>query len=66
MNGNLRVKDRITYEHGKLFQWLNDGWVKVLMDTGEVREYQSKDLIGIIDISHRAAPRLTENEARGK
>ena len=48
MNGNLRVKDRITYEQGKLFQWLNNGWVKVLMDTGEVREYQSKDLIGII------------------
>lgn len=48
MNGNLRVKDRITYEQGKLFQCLNNGWVKVLMDCGEVREYQSKDLIGIL------------------
>ena len=51
MNGNLRVKDRITYEQGKLFQCLSNGWVKVLMDTGEVREYQSKDLVGIIEVS---------------
>ncbi|AMO54395.1 hypothetical protein GZ77_22790 [Endozoicomonas montiporae] len=49
MNGSLRVKDRNTFEEGRLFQSLKTGWVKVLMDNGEVREYRPKDLIASID-----------------
>ena len=66
MNGNLRVKDRTTYEQGKLFQCLNNGRVKVLMDNGEVREYQSKDLIGIIGIYDQEEARRGVNVVRGK
>ena len=49
MNGSLRVKDRHTFEEGRLFQSLKTGWVKVLMDSGEVREYLPKDLIATIN-----------------
>ena len=49
MNGSLRVKDRHTFEGGRLFQSLKTGWVKVLMDSGEVREYLPKDLIATIE-----------------
>lgn len=48
MNGTLRVKDRNTFEEGRLFQSLKTGWVKVLMDNGEVREYRPADLIASI------------------
>ncbi|UYM18272.1 hypothetical protein [Endozoicomonas euniceicola] len=51
MNGSLRVKDRSTFEEGRLFQSLKTGWVKVLMDNGEVREYRPKDLIATITSS---------------
>ncbi len=61
MNGNLKVKDRITYEQGKLFQCLNNGWVKVLMDSGEVREYQPKDLIATIGSLNVAASKSTNS-----
>ena len=49
MNGSLRVRDRHTFEEGRLFQSLKTGWVKVLMDNGEVREYLPKDLIATIN-----------------
>lgn len=49
MNGNLKVKDRATFEQGRLFQCLQNGWVKVLMDSGEVRKYQPRDLIGTLE-----------------
>ncbi|MGI9279495.1 MAG: hypothetical protein ACR2PX_07685 [Endozoicomonas sp.] len=48
MAGNLIVKDRITCEQGRLYQCLRNGRVKVLMDSGEVREYFAKDLIGTL------------------
>lgn len=64
MNGTLKVKDRITYEQGKLFQCLNNGWVKVLMDTGEVREYQSKDLVGILDLTPSGSGAAQENPVK--
>ena len=51
MNGSLRVKDRNTFEEGRLFQSLKTGWLKVLMDNGEVREYRPKDLIASIGSS---------------
>jgi hypothetical protein len=57
MTGNLIVKDRLTCEQGKLFQCLRNGLVKVLMDSGEVREYRAKDLIGTLgSISKNAVP----------
>lgn len=64
MNGNLRVKDRATCEQGKLFQCLNNGRVKVLMDNGEVREYQSKDLIGMIGKNEHEEARGVTSVAR--
>ena len=48
MSGNLRVKVRATSEQGELFECMKDGRVRVLMENGEVREYQPKDLIGTI------------------
>lgn len=49
MNGNLRVKDRRTFEEGRLFQSLTTGRLKVFMDNGEVREYKPCDLIATFD-----------------
>ncbi|WOG27976.1 hypothetical protein [Endozoicomonas sp. 8E] len=48
MAGNLIVKDRITCEQGRLYQCLRNGRIKVLMDTGEVREYFAKDLVATL------------------
>ena len=48
MAGNLIVKDRTTREQGRLFQCLENGRVKVLMESGEVREYLAKDLVGTL------------------
>ncbi|WP_152558612.1 hypothetical protein [Endozoicomonas numazuensis] len=48
MAGNLIVRDRITCEQGRLYQCMRNGRVKVLMDSGEVREYFAKDLVGTL------------------
>ncbi|GAA4648816.1 hypothetical protein GCM10023116_10890 [Kistimonas scapharcae] len=40
-----RVKDRITYEEGCIKEYLSNGWIRVEMNWGEIREYQLKDLI---------------------
>ena len=52
MAGNLIVKDRATSEQGRLFQCLKNGRVKVLMENGEVREYQARDLVGRLESAH--------------
>lgn len=49
MAGNLVVKDRATREQGRLFQCLKNGRVKVLMESGEVREYLARDLVGTLE-----------------
>ncbi|WP_153765743.1 hypothetical protein [Endozoicomonas sp. OPT23] len=54
MAGNLIVKDRATRERGRLFQCLKNGRVKVLMESGEVREYLARDLVGTLESAQTA------------
>lgn len=61
MAGNLIVKDRITCEQGRLYQCLRNGRIKVLMDTGEVREYFAKDLVATL-----ASSPVAELSKRGR
>ena len=48
MKSNLMVRDRQTSEHGTILQCLNDGWVRVLMESGQIRDYRPKELTGLI------------------
>ena len=48
MKSNLTVKDRQTSEQGTILQCLNDGWVRVLMESGQIRDYRPKELTGLI------------------
>ncbi|WP_252177655.1 hypothetical protein [Endozoicomonas sp. 4G] len=50
------MKDRVTCEQGRLYQCLRNGRVRVLMDSGEVREYFAKDLVGTLANSPVTGP----------
>ena len=51
MENVTRVKDRITYEEGHIKEYLSNGWIRVKMAWGEIREYQQKDLIPCMELS---------------
>ncbi|MGI9273672.1 MAG: hypothetical protein ACR2PT_02275 [Endozoicomonas sp.] len=55
MSGHLKVKDRTTSEQGELFECMGDGRVRVLMESGEIREYPPKDLVGTIESGRERA-----------
>ncbi|CAM3567101.1 hypothetical protein [Parendozoicomonas haliclonae] len=42
---HLYVRDRITYERGIIEGILQKGWLKVRMEWGELRSYQTRDLL---------------------
>ncbi|OQX36709.1 MAG: hypothetical protein B0D91_08505 [Oceanospirillales bacterium LUC14_002_19_P2] len=61
MENVTRVKDRITYEEGCIKEYLSNGWIRVEMAWGEIREYQQKDLIPYMELQQ---PELRPKETR--
>ncbi|OED40549.1 hypothetical protein ACH42_16205 [Endozoicomonas sp. (ex Bugula neritina AB1)] len=55
MRHNFTIRDRQTSEQGTILQCLSDGWVRVLMDSGQIRDYRPQELIGQIRVSSLSA-----------